>query len=400
MSFSLLPKFLKQKQDSVIVLLVDIGSSSVGAALVRAYYDERAPHILVNMREDVAFHDTLTSQRFLFSMNQSLENVFKKLSKQQVAMAIGAPAHIFCTLSSPWFILKPRKIRVVRKEEFEMNERTLNEFIDEDVNLLKDELKATLPPQDVRIIEKKVLQMKLNGYEVRSTRNKKALQAEILLTVAVSSQKAIQSIEGKITKFFHAKEIHFGAFPVVAFNTIRDMFPVERDFIFLDITGEATDISRVDNDLLIKTVSFPYGKNFFIREISTQLATVHHEATTLFSMFLHGELHDAHHGRVADAVSFAGEKWLARFEDVIANFAQKGMLPKKIFFTTDADIAPMFRELMGKTKPSLLMDGAFDVQYLDQLIVSRFVSFEGGVTRDPFIVVEALLAEKLIRQNI
>ena len=45
------------------------------------------------------------------------------------------------------------------------------------------------------------------------------------------------------------------------------------------------------------------------------------------------------------------------------------------------------------------MDAVFDVQYLDQHIVSKFVTFETEVIRDPFIVVETLFAQKLIKQH-
>ena len=76
-----------------------------------------------------------------------------------------------------------------------------------------------------------------------------------------------------------------------------------------------------------------------------------------------------------------------------------GMLPFKVFFTADADIAPMLSRLIGTTKLELLKAASLDVQYLDQHIVAKFVSFEAEVTRDPFIVVEALLTEKLFKQH-
>lgn len=388
--------FSKQKQDENISLLVDIGSASVGAALVTVEKG-RPPHVIASIRENISFQEVLSSARFLFAMNQALDKCLGTL--QEKTKNAGNPKYVFCTLSSPWFILKTRSVHVAREQEFEFTERALEEFIDEDIARLKEELKETLPPQDVKIIEKKVIQIKLNGYEIKNPYKQKTSRLEMLLTVGVSSGRVIQSIERKINNFFHVDPVHFGVFPVAAFSAVRDIFPTEKDFLFLDITGEATDVSLVSNEALNTTVSFSRGKNFFIREISAKLRTIHEEAVTLFGMFLRDELPGTQRARIAETITRGEEEWVARFEKAITAFSEKGALPRKLFFTTDADVAPLFSRLILKASPELLMGDTFDVQYLDQLIVSKFVSFETEVIRDPFIVIEALLAEKLIKQN-
>ncbi|KKS28012.1 MAG: hypothetical protein UU88_C0001G0114 [Parcubacteria group bacterium GW2011_GWC1_42_11] len=396
--------FNKRKQNEVLAVLIDIGSASVGASLVKIEKD-KAPHILANVREDISFQEVLSSARFLFAMNNALEKVLKEIQTSigQIDLNLEhnkTVSNVFCTLSSPWFILKTRTLDIVREKEFDVTERAIEEFIDKDIEILKDEMKEILPPKDVRIIEKKILQIKLNGYEIKNPYKQKTARVEMSTAIGVSSVKVTKSIERKINNFFHVSSIHFGTFPVAAFSAIRDIFPIEKNFLFLDITGESTDVSLVENDLIIGTISFPLGKNFFIREISTRLNTIHEEAMTLFVMFLRGELHDEQSTQIAGTIADSEKEWLARFEKAIATIAQKGVLPHKIFFTTDSDVMTLFSGLIKKAKSELLADASFDPQYLDQLIVSKFVSFGAGVTRDPFIVVEALLAEKVLGQHI
>lgn len=388
--------FNKQKQNENLTLLVDIGSSSVGAALVNIEKG-RTPNVIASVRENISFQEVLTSARFLSAMNHALDKALKSLESK--TKSTGNPKNVFCTLSSPWFILKTREMHISREQEFEVTEANLEGFINEDVELLKEELKETLPPGDVRIIEKKVLHIKLNGYEIKNPYKQKTLRMEMTVSVGVSSAKVIQSIERKINHTFHANSVHFGAFPVAAFSAVRDIFPTEKDFLFLDITGEATDVSRVADDLLVGTISFARGKNFFIREISSRLRTVHEEATTLFAMFLRKELSSEQNTKISTVVAHGEAEWLTRFEKALTTLAKEGALPRKIFFTTDADISPLFLNLILKAKSELLMGGTFDVQYLDQHIVSKFVSFDTEVIRDPFIVVEALLAEKVVGQH-
>ena len=385
--------FSKRTQNGTTALLIDIGSASVGGALVRIEAG-KTPHILGTVREDISFQEELSSTRFVLAMNHALDRVLKTV--QSKTKDVGIPANIFCTLSSPWFILKNRHIQIARPEAFEVTPRVLEEFLNEDIEHLKDELKETLPPKDVRIIEKKVIQMKLNGYDVKNPYGRKVSRMELSMTAGVSSARVIQSIEKKLSNFFHTTSLHFGAFPIAAFSAVRDIFPEEKNFLFLDITGEATDVSLVNDDLLVGTISFPCGKNFFIREISAGLRTPHEEAVSLFRMFLAGTLHNSKQNDVKNLVEYVENKWLARFEKALATLSKEGVLPRQVFFSADTDIAEVFSTIIGKAKANLHINESFDVKHLDQFLVAKFASFESEVVRDPFLAVEALLATKVV----
>ncbi|MEK7568617.1 MAG: hypothetical protein AAB497_00715 [Patescibacteria group bacterium] len=387
--------FTKRIQNEGVALLIDIGSASVGGALVKIEKG-RAPHILATTREDISFQEELSSTRFVLAMNHALDRALKTVQAKIKTTGVGAPAHIFCTLSSPWFILKSRHIHIAREKAFEVSERSLEEFLNEEIEKLKGELKETLPPKDVRIIEKNIIQMKLNGYEVKNPYGREISQMELTMTVGVSSLRVIQSIERKLSNFFHTTSLHFGVFPLAAFSTIRDMFSDEKNFLFLDITGEATDVSLVNNDLLVSTMSFPYGKNFFIREISTGLHTPHEEAVSLLNMFLAGTLDGSKHNDVKNLVEYVENKWLARFEKILASFSGQGVLPRTVFFTADTDIAELFSKIIGRAKIEPRTSEPLDIKHLDQFLAAKFVSFESEVIRDPFIAVEALLAAKIV----
>ena len=194
--------FNKRKQNEVLAVLIDIGSASVGASLVKIEKD-KAPHILANVREDISFQEVLSSARFLFAMNNALEKVLKEIQTSigQIDLNLEhnkTVSNVFCTLSSPWFILKTRTLDIVREKEFDVTERAIEEFIDKDIEILKDEMKEILPPKDVRIIEKKILQIKLNGYEIKNPYKQKTARVEMSTAIGVSSVKVTKSIERKI----------------------------------------------------------------------------------------------------------------------------------------------------------------------------------------------------------
>lgn len=377
--------------DSTLVLLVDVGSGSVGGSLVRIQ-EGRPPHILTTVRRDIEFQSTLSSARFLLTMNNALEQTLKDI--QRVAKGHGSPAHIFCTLSSPWFILKTRHLRIVRGEPFEISERTIGAFLDEEIVRLKEELALTIPPKEVEVIEKKIIQMKLNGYELKNPYGQRTASMEMVVAIGVSSTRVVSSVKRKIGQIFHTKSLSFDSFPLVAFSALRDIFPNERNFLFLDITGEATDVSLVERDVLLANTLFTRGKNFFIREISAGLHTVHEEAESLFGMYMRRELPDNKKEIVGDVVHQSRIEWLQRFEKALETLAGEGTLPRTVFFLADPDVAEFFADMIKGAQSKFLLNNGFEPRFLDTLITKQFVSFENSVIRDPFLVVLALLTYK------
>lgn len=388
--------FFKKQNDSGLTLIIDIGSSSVGAALVRVD-SGKVPHIFATAREDLSLQEELSSARFLAAMNHALERSLKKIYTH--TKGHGVPSQIFCTLSSPWFMLKTRHITIAEEKEFLITEKTIDVFLQNDLERMKEELKGTLPDNDIAIIERKILHTKLNGYEVKNPYGKKTTRMEMIATISISSKKVVAAIENRVQNLFHVKTLHFGSFPVALFSAVRDIFPTEKDFLVLDITGEATDVSLVNGDLLIGSTSFPRGKNFFVREISAALKTPHGAALTLFNMFFHDMLDSKKKAAVSEAIQKGKTDWTHRFEKGVNTLIKEGVNPHKIFFSADADVAPFFRDILEKSKETGGTKLDFDVQYLDQEIVSRFVTCESEVMRDPFLTIEALLARKINSQK-
>ncbi len=394
MFFSLFSKYKKNKH---LVLLIDIGSASVAAALADIEPGV-VPNILATARKDITFQEKLSPPEFLRSMNQALERVLK--SVQEKTKKTGIPATIFCSLSSPWFLLKSRHIAITEEKPITITQSSLDKILDEGIAQLKAELKETLPPEDMRIVEKKIIQTKLNGYEIKNPYGQKAARVELTMTVGVSSKQVTDRIERTVQNFFHNDPIHFGAFPVAAFSVIRDIFPTEKSFLFLDITGESTDVSLINNDVLAGTITFPRGKNFIVREISSRFNMPHEAATSVLNMFLGGALDSKRHNEILALMTKVESDWLARFEKTLTSLGASGIVSRKIFFMSDIDVAELFTGILGKAKVPLSANKNFDIQSIEPAVLEKFATSDPGTVRDPFLVTETLLAAKVVPQFI
>ncbi len=376
------------------ILIIDIGATSVAGAIVRIEPNKK-PDILFTVRKEIQTQHTITAASFLFAMNNALTLVLKIIHARRAAQ----PSHIFCTLSSPWFIIKDRDVQKTMPEVFKITPQSLEECIDEDIEKLKDEEKKKLPYDDIQIIEKKIIRVHLDHCESTNPYGIMASHIALKAMITISSKLVIKRISQTLGVFFHTPEVHFSAFPIAGFSIVRDMFPTEKNFLFLDITGEATDVSLIGGDMLLKINSFPIGKNFFIRALSTELSTSYEEATTLFRMFFSDTLHNSKRIMIEKIIQDTREKWCTQFKKIWSTFSKEGIVPHRIFFMSDPDIAIYFITLIDSIKEQIFTSRMGPVKYLDQKTLEKYVSIESSPFGDPFIITEVFFVMKILEQK-
>lgn len=377
------------------ILLIDIGSASIGAAIVapsRSNNKKDRPHILATVHEDISFQEALSSKQFLSAMNHALMKVLKKI-RDEKSLNGKVPSRIFCSLASPWCLLKVRHISLARSEAFEVSPATLEGFVEDDVRVLTKDIAASLPTHDLAIVEKNIIQIKLNGYEVAHPYSKKVQNLELVTAISLSSRRVVDTVSQTIRQLFYTP-VHYGTFSLVMFSAVRDLFASEKNFLFMDISGEATDVSFSEVDAIAGSVSFPRGKNAFIREISLRLSTPHEEAATLFRMFLKHELALEKQNEIAGIVTVASLAWAERFKKALAALGRGPMLPSKIFFTADIETKEFFTELIERVADDFFGGKRSIVWYIDHTALADTVSYESGAMRDPFLSLEALFFQK------
>src|SRR6266568_4891650 len=105
--------FSKSKNNKELVLVFNIGSSSVGGALFFAQ-SSGIPKIIFSTTEQIRLEEKMNSDRFYTLAMQSLETVVGRVYKA----GLGAPKEIFCVLSSPWHVSQTRIINYKKNTPF------------------------------------------------------------------------------------------------------------------------------------------------------------------------------------------------------------------------------------------------------------------------------------------
>ena len=375
-----------------IIAILDIGSASVGGAIVELKKGE-IPNILFSTREDMVFQNDLNMSRFISSMLQATEKVLEKFEKYGQEK----PHSFFCILSSPWYESKTKILKIRKDKQIIITDKTLDELIQkQSLDFSSIINKSDKINEHIEVIDVKNMQIKLNGYETSNPYGKSAKNIDIALFVGLSSKKVIQSIEDRISRVFYIKDVAFSTFSLASFSAIRDIFLDKKNFLMLDVTGEVTDVSLVEDGVLVESTSFPIGKNFLIRRISNELNTTSVEAVSFIEMINSNKGNKEMNMRVGKILKQAGEKWRGSFIKSLSRISSDIHTPNTVFFTADGNMVKWLTSSIKKEETDKISpyNNLQDVYFLSGKLLKNFCMFKKMTKKDPFIILEAIFINK------
>ena len=400
--------FRKQKEQEV-VLVFDVGSASVGGALVLLSKKDK-PRIIYNERKQILFQENLDTKEFISSIYRVLNDLayniekkgltnlnFLKLKDKRIKKS-------FCFFSSPWHISQTKIIEVKKEKNFSLSKELIESLIQKEE---KDFINHGLnkypevfgKDKDVEIIDRKIIQTKLNGYIVNNPINKKVKTVEMSIFMGFISKKITKKISQIISEVFHINELYMHSFTLPSFLTLRDIFEMEDNFIFIDVSGEVTDISFVKEDVLRETQSFPIGRNSFIKKIMDYFGVSHKIAISILETYTKGLSDEKTKIKIEKTLEDLKKEWLGFLENSMFDLSKGAILPRTIFLTTDNDIEKVISETIKQEKFVKLVFPGYNKRPNIILINSDktdfICEFGDNTEKDVFTCIEAFFLNKI-----
>ena len=379
----------KAKDKGELVLVFDIGSSSVGGALV---FLEKSgvPKIILTTREPITLEENIDADRFLSSTVKSLEIVAGKIYKA----GLGAPSSIFCVLSSPWHVSQTRVIKLGKNAPFIFSSKLADDLIQKEIALFEEEhlVKYVNAGSPVRSIELKNIKTMLNGYESPNPLNQKAKELEMTIFISMSPEQILGKIEETIARHFHPREIKFSSFVMASFAVIRDLYANQENFLLVDIGGEVTDISMIKKNILRELISFPLGCNFMIRGVASALNCDLSEAKSYVALFQNGHATNPVAKKLELVIGKLKIEWLKKFQESLSNLSNDISIPATIYIAVDKDLADFFSQTIKTEQFNqyTLTESKFEVIFLGAEVFHGMAVFEENLIRDPFLIIDAI----------
>ncbi len=384
-------------------IIFDIGSSSVGAGLV-VFVPGKEPQLLYNTRVPMAFQHDLNFKKFFDTMMVSLKAACEDIQRNGIAkFGAALPSKvedIYCIFSSPWYVSQTKILHYNAPSPIVVTKKIIDDLVAQFSEQFKNSAvaKHALQIHDApELIEKRIIQIRLNGYETALPYGKVAEEVEVSLFTSIISKEVRSAIAELLHATFNSKHIEMHSFSLSAFSAIRDIVGSEHDFLFFDVGGEVSDVSLIRKGILLETISVPFGRNVLVRHAGEILGTSPEEALSCFILSITGAGGNQCGPRLAEAMAAGEREWVAHITNVLNLFAEAHPIPSTIFLTAHDGSGPIFERFLQNDdlRRFTLANEPFKILVLNPENLATFCRFNAALTRDPFIALEAAFFNKL-----
>lgn len=386
--------FSKEKEKEELVLVFDVGSSSVGAVLFLSH-NSKPPKIIFSVREPILIQNEPNFDVFFNLTIKSLDNAVSKVSKAN----LGAPKKIFCVLASPWYTSQTRNISIKKDEPFVFSQKIADALIQEEIALFeKEQSKNFIEKGDkLELVELRTMNILLNGYNTSKLLNQKIKDVYMTLFISVSPGEVLKKIKQSINNQFHSENIKFASFLLATFSVTRDMFLNQEDFILVDVGGEITEISMIKKDTLCTSISFPLGINSMIRGIGTEMNCSLDEAKSYLSLYRDGHAENQIQKKLEIVIKKIKADWLTKFQNSLVNMSNDISIPATVFLTSEKEYSDFFTETIKAEQYNqyTITESKFTVIFLGSKTLHDFV-FEDSKMFDPFLMMESIYINRFV----
>lgn len=387
--------FFGKKEKKELVLVFDIGSSSIGGAFVELT-ENGAPKVVYAIREPIRLEEVLNVDRFRVYAMHTLHKVVKKMCDSN----LGAPKRIFCVLASPWYASQTRIINYEKNTLFTFTQKLADSLIASEIKIFEEEHGIGKGGENtVRAIELRNMKTILNGYATTNPINQKALNLKMTVFVSMGEESVLSEIEEAIWRHFPYIEIKFSSFLIASFSLARDMFINNNSFLLINIGGEVTDIAIVKEDVLKESATFPIGSHFMTRGISESLVCSIEEAKSSIMLYEAGHMLQNKESVFQESLKRLRTEWLAKFQSTLATLSSDISIPATVFITVDPSLAKFFSETIRTEQFNqyTLTESKFRLIFLNSDALGGIAEVTNEAKKDPFIIIDSIYINRFLK---
>ncbi len=363
--------FSKQKKGQTI-LTIDIGSSSVGAALVSVTENE-SPKIVFCTRSPIALLSEAERSHSVASTVQALELTMEAVIKQHTPFD---KSHII--FSSPWCTSETKFLKVEKDALFQVAKHDIEKLTQQ---AEEEYLKGSSVVSE--IIEHKIIRIRLNGYDTPNPYNKKAKTVEVAFFASIVQKDILESVRRVVEKHFHVRRNEMSSFSLAVFGAMSGIMPNEHNFLIVDVRGEVTDLSSVVDGALTKNLSFSPGKTALIKAVSDGSGNSLPASLFLVSATFEDKVLPTTQDKVMESAEKFKKIWIDSFNNAILEIYGRPSVPETIFLISDLDVEVFFDKMFAELNQNQT------VHLLKNLNVKNFLD-KNSVPTDQFLALESI----------
>lgn len=374
--------FSSSKKDGGRVIgIIDIGSAQISGAIVKLTKNREIESVLAQVDEKITYQELPEFTHFWESTRKAIKIVLEKLRKETGA----DPEKIFVFLSSPFFQSQTKVIK--------SSNNTTKITKDYLANLVKQVNEDYRLNENVIILEDKIIQTKLDGYLTTWPIGQKAKEITLNYFLSWADKSLLVELRDLLRTSYARAPVIFNTFSFAIYNIFKNFLP-DKDFILLDTGNELTDLLIIKDNVLVEHFSFPYGKNYLIRDLAQKLKTIPAEAESTLNLYALGQTNAQLTTRLEKALSASSPAWQNSFKQALTQALNTTFLPETIYLIGDEATDNIFVNFIDQTDLSSLTisNHKLTAVFIEKFLADGLKQLTG---RDTLLTNSWLLAEAL-----
>jgi len=393
--------FLFKKQPS-LSFIFDIRDASISLAAVRFIKDKK-PEIVLCQNFSLKSIDSKDNKKYLELMIKTLDQAI--LSVRQSLVKIGSKEMIekyYFFIGSPWSISQAKTIKIIKDKPFEITNKVLSQILVGEESEIEKNIEYNTSEKNLKIMEEKIIQSKLNGYKVEDIYRKKTLNlaVELFVTFIPSEikDKICLNLNEKIGK--NAQKQNHSCI-LSSYSYLRDLYSDKNDFIYADIGKLITDIYVVRDDIIFAIASIPYGEEN-IMQVSLNRTKLPKDVFLSNISIAEDKNFDLPvDNNSAESLRLGLNFWKNKFKETLTKICSEMNIPNNLFIIPNSNIANvLIKDLSEDAKNGKLeVHGTqIDVLTITENIINSFIVNSKVFVNEPYVKMDTIFVSKLLNK--
>lgn len=330
-------------------LLVDIGSGSIGVAVVESDSSQDAPLILYTHRERIRITRKKTQDELVRTLREALLSATLELSSNGMkALAAHDPHgridHIDVLYASPWSEVITRIIAIEHKETFKATPEFVDALIVEALSQSgSSEHEQTIFESTGQVvIHRATIDSSVNGYPVHAFTGQDATELRLAYMSELVPSAVRDTLKEAEKNLSASAPLIERSFVAAAYCAARTLHTDERDALLIEVTGEATECAVIEDGVLYENFSTLFGSNSFYRLLSDRLGTLEQEAVSHVRDFIAQTTHEDVRDIIVELRQSYKEQLMKVFDSIRTSYA----LANDLILVLEPETAPFFATMI------------------------------------------------------
>jgi hypothetical protein len=381
-------RFGSRGDSSVYGVVFDIGSGSVGAAIVESNPERSLPTLIYSTRSSLRLSDEAQDARRVreallaasLTLSQEGQSALRKHDSH------GRITRMLVTCSSPWSHTLARSISYENDEPFKITKTLIHDLAESAEQEILSQLRAqnSRVGESFEVVERATMDIAINDYVILNPIHKTGISCSLAHMVGLVPTEIVSALHEVQSKLFPSAELKIHTYLLGLYCVLRDLYPGTHAFSIIDVTSEATELGIVEGGLLVENISIPFGTNTFLRGIMKETGSPASDIETMIAAERNGHLVDR------DELKGQIAAYAESLRTAIDTLTARRALPRDTALTTRHP----YEQLFGDMVRNAILAGGIEPHMLD-LEHTLLHEVVPGLTPDTHIALIARFFHKL-----